>query len=301
MLDVKRLRVLQELSRRETVTETARALGYTPSAVSQQLSALARECGVPLVQRQGRALVLTPQARTLIEHTERILHEMDLAVTALQSTQDEPAGRVRLAIFQTAASALLPRALDLLARRHPLVRVHVVQREPEAALAQTQLREVDLVVAEQYPHHAVAQFPEVDSRRLLRDPVRLAVPGGSDVASPAQAAHLPWAMEPAGNASRDWALHVCRSAGFEPEVRFEFDDVRAHADLVAAGHAVSLLPWLACVNAPAGIRWVPLPGDPHREVFTSARRDMAPRPAIEAVRSCLHDAAEALVPSHHAR
>lgn len=294
MLDVKKLRVLQELSLRQTVTETAEALGYTASAVSQQLAALERECGHRLLERQGRLLVLTPRGRLLVEHTERILHEVDLAQTALESVESTAGGVVRLAIFQTAANALLEATGAILDRRHPEIVLEVLQREPEAALAQTRLREVDLVVAEQYPHHAVKQFPELDSRPLLDDAIHLAVPAGSPVRTVAQARDLPWVMEPRGNASRSWAEHVCRSAGFEPQVRYEFGDVRAHADLVAQGRAMALLPTLAWAGQSLPLRLVELPHRPHRDVFTSARRDMAPRPGIEAVRRCLEEAARAL-------
>lgn len=90
MLDVRKLRVLQELSARGTLAETADVLGYTPSAVSQQLTALEKECGHRLLLKQGRTVALTPKARILVEHTEKILHELTLAQTALESTDDSP-------------------------------------------------------------------------------------------------------------------------------------------------------------------------------------------------------------------
>ena len=54
MLDVRKLRLLRELARCGTITAVAEVLSYTPSAVSQQLAALEREAGVPLLQRSGR-------------------------------------------------------------------------------------------------------------------------------------------------------------------------------------------------------------------------------------------------------
>ena len=229
-----------------------------------------------------------------MEHTERILHELDLAQTALDQTGQAATGIVRLAIFQTAATALLPEALGRLAQENPELTVQVLQREPEAALSHSHTREVDLVVAEQYPHHAVRQFPELDSRPLTRDPVRLAVPAAAQISSIREAADWPWVMETRRNASRSWAEHVCRSAGFEPEVRYEFGDVRMHRDLVSAGRAVALLPGFAlagCTPSTEGITLIDLPGCPTRHIFTSARRDMAPRPGIEAVRHALEQSA----------
>lgn len=120
MLDVKKLRVLQELSYRGTLSETADTLGYTPSAVSQQLAALERECGHKLLQKHGRGVSLTLKARTLIKHTEKILHELELAQTALEATEETPGGTVRLAIFQTAAMALLTPTLEALGPLIPI-------------------------------------------------------------------------------------------------------------------------------------------------------------------------------------
>lgn len=291
MLDVKKLRVLQELSHRGTLSETADVLGYTPSAVSQQLAALEKECGHRLLQKHGRSVTLTHKARTLVRHTEKILHELELAQTALESTDGTPAGTIRLAIFQTAAMALLTPTLEALATSYPLLEVEVLQREPEAALEHTRLRDVDLVVAEQYPHRAVREFHELDSRPLNEDPVMLAVRPESDIQSIADAAQAPWVMESPSNASRSWAQHVCRTAGFEPRVTFEFDDVRAHIDLVERGLAVALLPGFAWAGTIPRVRLIELPNLPHRRVFTSARRDSARRPAIEAVRQALEESA----------
>ena len=64
-IDVRRLRVLRELHQRGTVGATAKALALTPSAISQQLSSLSREVGVPLLEPQGRGVRLTTQARIL--------------------------------------------------------------------------------------------------------------------------------------------------------------------------------------------------------------------------------------------
>ena len=63
MLDLRRLRLLRELARRETIAEVAKVVGYTPSAVSQSLAQLEREAGIALLERDGRRVRLTPAAR----------------------------------------------------------------------------------------------------------------------------------------------------------------------------------------------------------------------------------------------
>lgn len=79
MLDLHRLRLLRELSYPSTIAAVAQALAYTPSAVSQQLAALEREAGTPLLERTGRQVRLNAAARTLVAHAEAVLDELERA------------------------------------------------------------------------------------------------------------------------------------------------------------------------------------------------------------------------------
>jgi DNA-binding transcriptional LysR family regulator len=319
MLDVRRLRLLRELSIRGTVAEVAAALNYSPSSVSQQLSLLEKEAGVELLRKSGRRLQLTPQAQVLVAHTSELLESLERAESALASTAHTIGGTVRLAVFQTAALALMPNMLRALRESHVNLRVEMVQHEPETALHETWARDFDLVVAEQYPGHSAPHYAELDREPLIHDAIRLALPGepegggqgaGADrprwraghgipaefvrVENLAQAGHLPWVMEPHGAASRHWAEQACRSAGFEPDVRYETADLQAHVRLVESGNAVALLPDLVWSDREAAVRFVDLPGMPQRTVFTAMRRSSAAHPAIAAVRRALLEEAVAL-------
>ena len=99
VLNVSRLRVLRELAHRGSVTAVADALWLTPSAVSQQLSALERETRVQLVERAGRGVQLTAAGKVLAEHSERVFEALDEATSALRALQSEPSGRLRVASF----------------------------------------------------------------------------------------------------------------------------------------------------------------------------------------------------------
>ncbi|MFD2397562.1 LysR family transcriptional regulator [Prauserella oleivorans] len=83
LYDVRRLRLLRELSLHGTIAATARVCSLTPSAVSQQLTLLEREVGSPLFIRDGRTLVLTEAARVLVDHTEGILAALEAARAGL--------------------------------------------------------------------------------------------------------------------------------------------------------------------------------------------------------------------------
>jgi DNA-binding transcriptional LysR family regulator len=295
MWDVRRLRLLRELSVRGSLAAVADALHQSPSSVSQQLTQLEREVGLPLLVKSGRGVQLTPHAEILVEHTEAILQRLELAESHLLTSVSEPVGTVRLAIFQSAALALIPRTLARL-REHEGLRVTVTQREPETALLETFARDFDLVVAEQYPGHAAPWHHELDRDALVQDTIRLAVPIEWDgIGSLADAAAVPWVAEPHGAASRHYAEQACRQAGFDPDVRYETADLQVHVALIASGNAVALMPGLMWQGRPhPSVRLIDLPGDPRRTVFTAARRSTTDRPSVLAVRAALQEAARGL-------
>lgn len=297
MLDVRRLRLLREVALRGTLAEVAAALNFSPSAVSQQLAALEKEAGVPLLVRSGRRVQLTPQAEVLVARTGELLDVLERAEGDLAASLSTVTGTVRVAVFQSAALALMPEVLGTMRREHPEVRVEMVQAEPERALYETWTREFDVVVAEQYPSHAAAHHPDLDRRRLITDAIRLAVPPGPEHASIASlhdARDLPWVMEPRGAASRHWDEQLCRQEGFEPDVRFATADLQAQTRLVESGNAVALMPDLMWAAGGSPCRLVDLPGGPRRTVFTSIRGSSAHRPAILALRGALETVAARL-------
>ena len=296
MLDLRRLRLLREVKLRGTLAEVAEALNYSPSAVSQQLALLEKEVGVPLLRKSGRRVTLTPQAEILVAHTSTVLEVLEQAEAEVTTSLERPAGLVRLAVFQSAALALLPDALTLVRSEYPEMRLEVTQQEPEAALHATWTRDFDLVIAEQYPGHAAPRHPELDRVDLTTDPIRIGVSATlvaeHNIKNLADTANLPWVMEPRGTASRHWAEQACRQAGFEPDVQFETADIQAHIRLVESGNAVALLTGLAWVGRPVTVELIDLPGNPRRTVFTAARRASAKSPAIVVCRDVLARTAE---------
>jgi DNA-binding transcriptional LysR family regulator len=315
MLDVRRLRLLSELKVRGTLAGVAEALAYTPSAVSQQLALLEKEAGVELLQKVGRRVQLTPQAEILVQHTELLLERLEIAEADMTASLTTVSGTVRVAVFQSAAHAVIPQALTLLGTEYPDLRVEITEREPELGLFEVSARDFDLVIAEQYPGHTRAHWADLDRVNLAADTLRLAVPpvapapdgaerpaaatpgrrvAAPDIESLQDAAAWPWVMEPEGTASRQWATQLCRSAGFEPDVRFETADLVAHIRLIQSGNAVGVLPDLVWSGATPTVRLLEIPGAPERTVFTAARRSSAGRPGVLAVRDALARAVDRL-------
>jgi DNA-binding transcriptional LysR family regulator len=305
MFDLHRLRLLRELKHRGTLASVARALSYSPSSISQQLSQLETEVGVQLLEPLGRRVRLTHQAEILIAHTEAVLERLEQAEADIAASLTGVTGTLRIASFQTAALALVPAALTLLRDTHPGLRVHLTQSEPERALPALLARDFDLVIAEEYPGYPNARPAELEQEQLCEDALRLALPtapgapetpGRADPADTREAlralAGHPWVMEPPGTPAGLWAMALCRNAGFEPDVRFESSDLLLHLRLVELGHAAALLPDLVWGGRPPTVDLRPLPaGQGARTVVTVVRRGRGQHPAIRACRRALAAAA----------
>jgi DNA-binding transcriptional LysR family regulator len=288
------LRLLRELQLRGTLAAVADALSYSPSTISQQLAQLEKDAGVALLEPDGRRVRLTPYGEVLAAHAARVL-DLDEAVRAELASVQPGLTPVRVAVMQTAAQAILPRALDLIAQREPALRVEVAEVPPEVGLFELNARTFDLVVAEQYPGQTRAHAPTVHREPLGSDPVRLALPPGDPAAELGDLRERAWVMEPEGTAARQWAVQQCRAAGFEPDVRYELADLNAQVRLVAAGHAVGMLPDLLWTETSPPVRLVPLPGNPARDLFTAVRAAATGRPGVRTVHEALRDAMSELV------
>lgn len=292
MLQVNRLLLLREVAVRGTMAAVAEALQYSPSAVSQQLTLLEKETGTVLLRKSGRGVQLTPQAEILVAAAEQIANILEGAEGELAASHTTVRGTVRVAVFQSAALALMPSALLSMAEEHPGVRVEMVQKEPEEALHETWARDFDMVIAEQYPAHSAPWLPGLDRRDLTTDAIRLAVPEASEVLSLADADRRAWVMEPRGTASRHFAEQTCRSAGFEPDVRYETADLQAQIRLVESGNAVALMPDLVWTDRTPACRLIDLPDLPRRTIFTAQREAGLRSPAGAAFLAMLQRAAE---------
>jgi DNA-binding transcriptional LysR family regulator len=287
MLDLRRLRLLQELARRGTITAVAEALSYSPSAVSQQLSALERETGVRLLEPAGRRVRLTSQADLLVAHTQVLLADMERAEAALAQSLGETAGTLHVAAFQTAVLALVPAALSQLARQHPSLRIEVTELEPEVALPALIAGEFDLVLGEEYPGFPLSRPRETERHDLLTDELRLITPAGWTERSLASLASRPFVMEPVGTTARQWATAACRQAGFEPDARYTTTDLQIHLRLVESGLAAALLPDLSGAVDRHHVTAHRLRGRPRRQIFTTVRRGAARHPNIQALTTAL--------------
>jgi DNA-binding transcriptional LysR family regulator len=279
MLDVRRLRLLCDLSRLGTIAAVARAHTYTPSAVSQQLAVLEREAGVPLLERSGRRVVLTAAGRLLAGHAETVLAALEQTTAALAAVSAGLSGPLRIGAFPTAVRTLLPAALVTLGAQHPGLELMVTELDPVAVPAALHERRLDVGLVHDYDVVPVRPDPALDAVPLLDETVYLAVPTGGP-ASVRDAAAAAWIMAGPGTLCRTVILHVCRTAGFAPRERHVADDFATVLALVAAGQGVSLVPELAAARPPAGVRLIPLAT--RRRTRIAYRRGAATHPGVAA-------------------
>jgi DNA-binding transcriptional LysR family regulator len=293
-LDLRRLNLLRELRDQGTLVAVAKALNYSPSALSQQLAQLQSEVGVRLVERRGRKLQLTQAGRRLAEDSEAIFEQLERARTHVEAFKSGIGGTIRVAAFQTAASVAIPRALTELASDANL-RVEVLELEPEASLPLLARGGIDLVVGQEYDQAPRSVHPGI-SRRFERDePVLIALPLTDPLAGrrrPLRLAALAdraWASGHADTAYGQALLRAARNAGFEPDIRYRSNDVTVFLSLVADGHAVALVPSLSLASPARPLVSLHQAVDVHiaRRIFTAVRRGDGQRPALRRVRAAI--------------
>ena len=263
-MDVRRLRLLLELTRRGTVTAVADAFGYTPSAVSQQLAVLEREAGVPLLEHAGRKVALTPAGTLLAGYAQSVLAILEEASCALAATRAGLTGPLRIGAFPSAARTVLPPVLVALGRDHPGVELMLTELDPAAVPDALRSGALDVAVTASYDYVPDEPDPAVEMEPLLDETVYLAVPAERPAARDAGDASIadcrvsPWIAGTPGTACHAMLVRACEARGFAPRIRHYADDFGTVLALVAANQGVSLVPELGVTAAPAGVSLIPL-------------------------------------------
>jgi DNA-binding transcriptional LysR family regulator len=267
--DVHRLRAFALVVDLGSISAAAQVLGYTQSAVSQQLATLEREVGATLVDRSQRPLRVTAAGAVLRPHVERLLATLGGAEAALDDLRDGTV-RLRLAAFSSALSSFVPRAVRDLRRAHPDAVIHVMQLETREAIEHLRHGDADLAVVHHMPGVAVPETAGLERHKLLVDDLYVVLPqahrlarkdvvGIADLA--AEPLILPRRETPAGR-FRSVFEHLCAQAGFVPRVAYELDDLPAAQAFVAAGIAVVPMHGLTLATVPLGVSVRPLADRP---------------------------------------
>jgi DNA-binding transcriptional LysR family regulator len=303
MLELRRLRLLRELAQRGTIAAVADALRFTPSAVSQQLAALEREAGVRLLEPAGRGVRLTDAGLVLVDHAAVLLERAELAEADLAAAAGSVAGRGRIAGFESVALRLALPAMSALAREAPRLRCEFVEAEPEQALPDLALGDVDLVIGDEWQHQPVRLPEGVERHELFDDPVRLVMPARHPAARRhreavplAELAEEIWTTGEAGMGWDEMTSRTCRRlGGFDPDVRHRTNDAGISLALVARGLAVTMLPDLVVPGRQPGVVLRDIAEGPvSRAIFAATRVTDAARPSTKALLRAVREAAAAI-------
>ncbi|WP_409489718.1 LysR family transcriptional regulator [Amycolatopsis sp. cmx-11-12] len=298
MLDVRRMQVLRAVISSGSITAAARNLGYTPSAISQQLSTLEREAGVELLERVGRGVRPTPAGSLLSEHAETLSTQLAKAEAALTELKEGRTGRLAIRYFATAGASLVPLAVAALRRDFPGVRLDLKLVEPDDSMPEIESGKADVAMI--VLPTAMPRVKGVEYVHLLDDPYRAILPKNHRLARKrvldlGELAEDPWVgVDGLPGACRDILLAACGAAGFAPNHVVESEDYQTAQGFVAAGLGVALIPELG-LGAPhpgVAIRKVRRP-DPVRSIHAAVAAHAREHPAVRRFLGAIREAAKA--------
>ncbi|HVV25369.1 MAG TPA: LysR family transcriptional regulator [Pseudonocardiaceae bacterium] len=301
MLDVRRLRVLRSVVTSGSISAAAVNLGYTASAVSQQLGVLEREAGIRLLEKAGRGVRPTAAGRLLARHADEIMSRLAAAENDLADLRAGRTGRLRVHYFATAGAALVPPAVAAFTARYPGVRLDLRLHEPAYSADHAATGDADIQLVVLRPGHVDEQSAKVRLIHLLDDVYHVVLPNGHRLADRhtvelTDLADDPWVDNefPPG-VCRQIMLDAFAAAGFSPNFVVESDDYPTAQGFVAAGLGVTMVPGLGLGTVHSGVVVKQLANPrPVRSIYAAVADGVADQPAVLGMVDALRTAAAAV-------
>lgn len=287
MLDLGRLKALHAVATHGTVGAAAEVLGYTPSAVSQQIAKLERETRTTLLERRGRGVRLTDAALLLADTAGQVLKLVEEAEVALEEQRGAAIGRLCIGAFATAARGLLPDVLAGLIEQHPALDVRLTEIDPPQATEAVARGELDLAIVHDWQNTPLPVPDSLSRLAICTDVADVLIPAANPLSrreflEPADLAGERWMCQPEGSICHDWLLRTFHGAGIEPDLAYRISEYRTQFALLAKGIGVALIPRLGRGEVPPDVRVVPLRPTPTRQLYAVWRTQATRRPAIKA-------------------
>ncbi|WP_020658662.1 LysR family transcriptional regulator [Amycolatopsis benzoatilytica] len=290
MIEVGALRALQSVAALGTLARAAEELGFTSSAVSQQIKRLERQVGAAVLAPAGRGVVLTPAGQALVDSAPEVFQALERCAEAAQSVADgAPRGSVRLVGFSTAIRGLLAPIVPRLSTSCPDLSLRITEQDPDQAVRSVDAGTADLALVHDVDGLPAPLPPSLTRRHLHTDRGDVVMHRThplAQAAAPLRIADLArhaWAASPPGTVCHQWFRRLFAGAADEPDVRHLVDDFSTQLSLVASGEVVALIPRLARPPLAEGLVARPLHRPPKREVHAVWRRSADGSPAIRAV------------------
>jgi DNA-binding transcriptional LysR family regulator len=286
MIDLSRLTFLRAVHRHGSVAAAARELGYTPSAVSQQIGKLQREAGVQLLEPVGRGVVLTDAALVLVDAAVAIDAAREVARGRLEELEGGLTGTLTLACFPSAIRGVAAPALGALAAAAPGLRIQLRELAPELGLEAVANGYADVAIVHDWVHDRTTLAAGLEAEHLADDPVDLVVPAAHPLAGRrtvalSDAVDDVWVTDVSDSICTRWILDMLHASSENPRVDFRAEEYASQVALVSAGLCVAVLPRLGCPALPDTVRVIPLRGPvPTRRFMAVHRTATSRRPAI---------------------
>lgn len=281
MLDTHRIRVFRSVMASGTIQAAADNLGYTASAISQQISALQKETGLTLFEREGRGLSPTPAARALVAQTNDLMGELGRLDGVVADLREGRSGRLTIGYFASAGAEWMPTLARHLTTELPSLTLELVLNE----IPRRGGGRLDLDIVLEFP----GSHDPPGSRRvpLLADPYVALVPAAHPLADVSEVTlaelegytwvsnDLPYAIGPKIVAA------ACESAGFQPRFAVQAQDHYTAIAFVRAGVGITVIPRLAAGAIPpeAEIRVLSIAAPQPIRHIAAVVRDPAGNPA----------------------
>ncbi|NEA32842.1 LysR family transcriptional regulator [Streptomyces sp. SID13031] len=295
MIEVGALRALRSVAALGTLARAAEELGFTASAVSQQLKRLERQVGVPVLAPAGRGVVLTPAGQAIVDSAPEVFQALERCAEAAQSvSQGAPRGVLRVVAFSTAIRGLVAPTLGRLATSCPDLVVQITEQDPDQALHSVDAGTADLALVHDADGLPAPLPPSLTQRRVHTDVGDVVMSSTHPLArldEPLAAADLAgraWVTSPPGTVCHQGFRRLLAEvpedrSGEAVAIRHLVDDFATQLALVAAGDVIALLPRLARPPLGDGLVSRQLARRPTREVQAAWRRSADASPAIQAM------------------
>lgn len=293
MIDLAALTSLRAVDTHGSVIAAADALGFTPSAVSQQVKRLERQTGVPLLERVGRGVILTDHGRHLVDAGVRLLADLEEVEAGLHQRAGTVAGHLRVTAFSTAMRGLIAPVVRALHDDHPDLTLSLTEREPWDTVDLVATGQSDLGIVHRWGDVPIAIPDHLDATVVAHDEADVIVPSDHPLATrrrltPSELVEESWIATPEGTICRQWLSRMYAGTGRLPRVEHTAAEFDSHLALVRAGLGIALVPRLGRSPLGPGLAAVPVRDPvPTRDVIAVRRRSMADSPAVQAVLAAL--------------
>jgi molybdate transport repressor ModE-like protein len=286
MFELSRLTFLKAVHRHGSVGAAAHDLGYTSSAVSQQIGRLEREVGTSLLEPAGRGVVLTDAALVLVDAANTIETARETAQSRLEELSGGVTGTLRLACFPSAIRGVVAPALGALALSAPDLHVRLLEMEPDSGLDALTSGRVDLALVHDWIHDQTSFPATLETVHLTDDPVDLLVPATHRLAARrsarlAETVNDAWVTDVSQGICTRWIIDMLTAATPNPRLHYRAEEYASQVALVEAGLCLAVLPRLGRPPLPNTVRVLPLHGPiPTRRFIAAFRKTSTRRPAI---------------------